>query len=355
MNLDNTYTQAVELLKQLIQTPSFSTEEDKTAGLIFDFLAQQEMNPKRYLNNVWAVASGYNAAKPTLLLNSHHDTVQPSPSYTRNPFAAVIEDGKLYGLGSNDAGGSVVSLLHTFCIMAKEELPYNLVIAITAEEERVSVNGISALLPELPEISFAIVGEPTQMNAAVAERGLMVLDCTSKGKSGHAARNEGDNALYHAVSDIQWFRTFRFPKVSPLMGELKMTVTQIQAGTQHNVIPAECSFVVDVRPTDCYKNEEIVKLISQHVKCEIKPRSTHLLASALSEEHCLAKTAKKLGIECYISPTTSDITRIPVPALKMGPGDSARSHTADEFIYVDEIQQGIDGYIRFLKALEPNS
>ncbi len=355
MSLENIYSQAVDLLKQLIETPSFSTEEDKTAELIFSFLESQKMNPKRYMNNVWAISPSYDDSKPTLLLNSHHDTVQPSSAYTRNPFAATVEDGKLYGLGSNDAGGSVVSLLHAFCLLAKEELPYNLVVAITAEEERVSVNGISALLPKLPKIDFAIVGEPTQMNAAVAERGLMVLDCLSKGKAGHAARNEGDNALYHAIDDIQWFRTYHFPKVSPLMGEVKMTVTQIQAGTQHNVIPAECSFVVDVRPTDCYKNEEIVELVRQHVKCEVKPRSTHLLASALSEKHCLMKTAKQLGMTCYISPTTSDITRIPVPALKLGPGDSARSHTADEFIYVDEIQQGIDGYLRFLKALNVNS
>lgn len=345
------HIQTVELLKQLIETPSFSTEEDKTADIIFNFLASQAYSPKRFKNNVWAQSPNYDAANPTILLNSHHDTVQPSSAYTRNPFEATVEDGKLYGLGSNDAGGSVVSLLQTFCLLAKEELPYNLVVAITAEEERVCINGISAVWPELPKIDFAIVGEPTQMKAAIAERGLLVLDCVSKGKAGHAARNEGDNALYHAVDDIQWFRTFRFPKVSPLMGEVKMTVTQIQAGSQHNVIPAECSFVVDIRPTDCYKNEEIVELVRQHVKCEVKPRSVHLLASAIDEEHCLVKTAKSLGIECYISPTTSDISRIPVPALKMGPGDSARSHTADEFIYVDEINLGIDGYVGFLKAI----
>lgn len=352
MSSANTYTQAIELLKQLIETPSLSTEEDKTADIIFSFLSSQGMNPKRFKNNVWAQSPGYDAAKPTLLLNSHHDTVQPSSAYTRNPFEATVEDGKLYGLGSNDAGGSVVSLLQAFCLLAKEELPYNLVVAITAEEERVSINGISALWPQLPKIDFAIVGEPTQMKAAIAERGLMVLDCIAKGKAGHAARNEGDNALYRAIDDIEWFRTYRFPKVSSLMGEVKMTVTQIEAGTQHNVIPAECSFVVDIRPTDCYKNEEIVEVVRQHVTCEVKPRSTHLLASALSEEHCLVRTAKTLGMECYISPTTSDISRIPVPALKLGPGDSARSHTADEFIYVDEIQQGIDGYVRFLKTLK---
>lgn len=352
---EHTYTQAIELLKQLIKIPSFSTEEDKTAEVIFDFLSAKKMNPKRFKNNVWAQSAGYDTTKPTLLLNSHHDTVQPSSAYTRNPFEATVEDGKLYGLGSNDAGGSVVSLLQAFCLLAKEELPFNLVVAITAEEERVCVNGISALWAEIPKIDFAIVGEPTQMKAAIAERGLMVLDCIAKGKAGHAARNEGDNAIYHAINDIEWFRAHRFDKVSPTMGEVKMTVTQIQAGTQHNVIPDACSFVVDIRPTDCYTNEELLAIIKQHVKCKLKARSTNLVASALSEEHCLVKTAKRLGLECYISPTTSDIARIPVPALKLGPGESARSHTADEFVYVDELRQGIDGYVRFLESLKLKS
>ncbi len=352
--MSNIYSQALDLLKTLISTPSLSTEEDKTAELIFDHMQQLGLKPKRYKNNVWAQTEGFDKAKPTLLLNSHHDTVSPSPDYTRNPFEPTVEDGKLYGLGSNDAGASVVSLTHAFAILSKEQLPFNMVLAITAEEERVSTNGIAALWNELPKIDFAIVGEPTKMQAAVAERGLMVLDCIAKGVSGHAARSEGDNAIHHAMDDMQWFRAFCFPKKSALMGDVKMTVTQVQAGTQHNVIPSECRFVVDVRPTDCYRNEEILQVIQEHVGCEVTARSTHLRASSIAESHPLVKTAQQLNIACYVSPTSSDITRIPVPSLKMGPGDSARSHTADEYVYIDEIKQGIDGYVRFLKTLNTN-
>jgi acetylornithine deacetylase len=257
----------------------------------------------------------------------------------------------LYGLGSNDAGGSVVSLILVFGELYDKKLPYNIILAITAEEETICINGISALWEHLGKIDFGIVGEPTKMQAAVAECGLLVLDCQAKGIPGHAARDEGDNALYHAVDDIQWFRFFHFPKISERMGKVKMTVTQIQAGTQHNVIPAECRFVVDIRPTDVYENIEIVGIIRQHVKSEVMPRSLHLQASLIDDGHILVKAAKQLGLECYISPTTSDISRIPVPCLKMGPGDSSRSHTADEFIYISDIQEGIEKYIKFLNKL----
>lgn len=343
--------EAIQLLKELIATPSFSGEEDGTATLLFNFMAQRQWQPQRYKNNVWAKNEHYNASKPTLLLNSHHDTVKPSPAYTRQPFEPTIDSAKLFGLGSNDAGASVVSLMQAFGALYNVNLPYNIVIAITAEEEAMCKNGISAVWSELPKIDFAIVGEPTLMQAAIAERGLIALDCVAKGVSGHAARNEGDNAIYHAVDDIQWFRTYRFPNVSKLMGEVKMTVTQITAGTQHNVIPAECKFVVDIRPTDAYTNKEIVDIVTAHVSSQVTPRSLHLQASAIDEQHVLVQTAKTLGINCYISPTTSDISRINVPALKMGPGDSARSHTADEFVYINEIENGIIRYIEFLNKL----
>lgn len=349
---DKPYTDALELLKQLIATPSLSGEEEGTAALLFDHLQEKGLNPQRYKNNVWTCCKHFDPAKPTLLLNSHHDTVAPSPDYTRNPFEPAIEDGKLYGLGSNDAGASVVSLIEAYAELSKQELSYNLVIAITAEEERIGINGISALWGQLPTIDFAIVGEPTLMQAAIAERGLMVLDGVAKGVSGHAARNEGDNALYHAIDDIQWIRSYQFPKESPLMGRVKMTVTQIQAGTQHNSIPAECKFVVDVRPTDCYSNEEILAEVKAHISANVTARSTHLRASSISQEHPLVKTAVALGMERYVSPTSSDITRLPVPALKLGVGNSARSHTADEFIYIEEVKQGITTYSSFLKELE---
>lgn len=339
----------IELLEKLISTPSFSGEEENTASIIAGFLNSRNVETHRFLNNIWAKNKYYSPEKPTLLLSSHHDTVKPATAYSRNPFVPAIESGKLYGLGSNDAGGSVVALLEIFCNFYEQQLPCNIIIAISAEEEAICKNGISALWPHLGKIDFAIVGEPTQMQAAIAERGLIVLDCISEGVSGHAARNEGENALYKAIDDILWFRTYRFPKVSEQMGEVKMTVTVINSGTQHNVVPSKCEFVVDIRPTDCYSNEEIVDIIQSNVKCRLTPRSLHLKASSISGEHILAKTAKKLNIPCYISPTTSDISRINVPAIKMGPGNSARSHTADEFIYIAEIEDAVGKYTAFLK------
>jgi acetylornithine deacetylase len=335
----------------LIFTPSFSGKEENTADLIYYFLQEHNVEAHRFLNNVWAKNKYYSPEKPVLLLNSHHDTVKPSPAYSRSPFDPEIEDGKLYGLGSNDAGGSVVSLLSVFCDLYEKQLPYNIVIAITAEEEAICKNGISALWQHLGKIDFALVGEPTEMKAAIAERGLIVLDCVTEGISGHAARDEGKNALYEAIDDIIWFKNYKFSNVSKLMGEIKMTVTVIHSGTQHNVIPSKCEFVVDIRPTDCYSNEEIVNIIRSNIKSHFTPRSLHLKASAISEEHILMKTVKNMDIPCYISPTTSDISRIHVPAIKMGPGNSVRSHTADEFIYLEEIESAVEKYGAFLKKL----
>jgi acetylornithine deacetylase len=341
----------IELLKKLITIPSFSGEEKEAADLICNFLNTRGVAIYRFLNNLWAKNKYYAPEKPVLLLNSHLDTVRPSPAYSINPFEPKIEDGKLYGLGSNDAGGSVVSLLSVFCDLYEKHLPYNIVIAITAEEEAICKNGISALWQHLERIDFAIVGEPTQMQAAIAERGLIVLDCVAEGVAGHAARNEGKNALYEAIDDILWFKNYKFPKTSKLMGEVKMTVTVIHSGTQHNVIPSKCEYVVDIRPTDCYENEEIVEIIKSNVKSHITPRSLHLKASAISEEHILVKTVKSLNIPCYISPTTSDISRIHVPAIKIGPGNSARSHIADEFIYIAEIETAVKQYKTLLEKL----
>jgi acetylornithine deacetylase len=341
----------IELLKKLISTPSFSGEEKDAADLIYNFLHTRGVTAYRFLNNVWAKNKYYSPGKPVLLLNSHLDTVRPSPAYSINPFEPEIKDGKLYGLGSNDAGGAVVSLLSVFCDLYEKHLPCNLVIAITAEEEAICKNGISALWPHLGQIDFAIVGEPTQMQAAIAERGLIVLDCVAEGVPGHAARNEGKNALYEAIDDILWFKNYKFPKVSELMGEVKMTATVIHSGTQHNVIPSKCEYVVDIRPTDCYANEEIVEIIKSNVKSRITPRSLHLKASAIPEEHVLVKTVKSLDIPCYISPTTSDISRIHVPAIKIGPGNSLRSHTADEFIYINEIESAVKYYKMIVEKL----
>lgn len=351
MNYTQQFEQAINLLKELIACPSFSGEEENTAGIIFNYLKENGVKVNRLKNNVWAQSYYYDPAKPTLLLNSHHDTVKPSSAYTKDPFAPTIESDKLYGLGSNDAGASVVSLLSVFTKLYKEKLNYNLVIAITAEEEAICKNGISFLWPHLGKIDCALVGEPTLMQAAIAERGLLVLDCKAIGKPGHAARNEGDNALYKAMDAIQWFRTYRFPETSEQMGEVKMTVTMINAGTQHNVVPGECTFTVDIRPTDKYKNIEIYRIVCDTINCEVVPRSLNLNASAISNSHPIVQTAHKLNIPTYVSPTTSDISRMDVPALKIGPGDSGRSHTANEYVKLSEIEEGIKLYEKFIISI----
>jgi acetylornithine deacetylase/succinyl-diaminopimelate desuccinylase-like protein len=343
---------AIDLLQQLITIPSFSKEEDKTAGLLMGFFSYHGMEAKRVGNNVWAKNKFFDASKPTLLLNSHHDTVKPNPSYSRDPYAASIENGKLFGLGSNDAGGPLVSLIMTFFnYYERPNLKYNLVLAATAEEEISGTGGIEMVWKELPAIDMAIVGEPTLMNFAVAEKGLMVLDCVTHGKAGHAAREEGVNAIYQSLKDIEWFRTYEFPKISESLGKVKMSVTVIHAGQAHNQIPSECKFTVDVRATDAYSLEEILATIQQHVQCDVKPRSLRLRPSGISKDHPLYKTGEKLGVTFYGSPTTSDKALIPVPSIKLGPGDSARSHSADEFIYLQEIEDGINGYIRLIENL----
>lgn len=345
--------EAITLLKELIQTPSFSKEEDQTAGIISRYLALKGVATSRVGNNVFAQNLFYDAAKPTLLLNSHHDTVRPNAQYTRNPFLAQIEDGKLYGLGSNDAGGCLVSLTAAFLYFyERNDLKYNVVLALTAEEEISGKNGIEYTLPFLPKIDCAIVGEPTLLQLAVAERGLLVLDCTAQGKAGHAARNEGENALYKALADIDWIRTWAFEKVSSLIGPVKMSVTVIETPNKtHNIVPAECSFVVDVRVNEFYTFEEILDTIQANIKSNVTCRSMRLRATAIALEHALVQAGMALGKKPYGSPTTSDKALMPFPALKVGPGDSARSHTADEFIYVDEIKEGIRFYIVLLKKL----
>ena len=350
-NLDARITEAVELLKQLIATPSRSRDEARTADLLHAFLAQRGAAPERLANNVWARAEGFDPARPTLLLNSHHDTVRPAASYTRDPYAPTVEDGKLYGLGSNDAGASVVCLLETFLTFRTRPLPFNLVLGISAEEECMGENGIRALLPALGKVDMALVGEPTGMQAATGERGLVVLDCTAHGRAGHAARDEGINALYIAADDIAWLRGYRFERCSPLLGPIRMTATQIEAGTQHNVVPAECRFVVDVRTTDAYTNEETVEIVRRHMRSEAVPRSTRIRASAVAPEHPLVGAAAALGVERFVSPTTSDMALMAFPSLKMGAGDSARSHTADEYVLRSEVEQGVEGYIRYIAEL----
>lgn len=346
------YTQAVELLKQLIAIPSFSREENLTADLIEIFLKDKGIQTHRKLNNIWAWNKHFDPAKPTILLNSHHDTVKPNSGYTRDPFAATVEDGKLYGLGSNDAGGCLVSLINVFLYFHdRENLKYNFCLATTAEEEISGVNGLELIIPELGKLDFGIVGEPTLMQLAIAEKGLMVLDCTTHGKAGHAAREEGENAIYKALTDIEWFRNYRFPKESEVFGPVKMSVTIINAGSQHNVVPASCVFTVDVRVTDAYRNEEVLEIIRQHVSCDVKPRSIRLKPSKIDKDHPIVQAGIKLGRTTYGSPTTSDQSLLDIPSLKVGPGDSARSHTADEFVYVDEIRKGIELYIKMLESI----
>ena len=346
------FQDALTLLQTLIAIQSFSKEESGTATAIEEFLKKHAVQSHRIGNNVIAKNKYFDAAKPTILLNSHHDTVRPNAGYTRDPFKAEIKDSKLYGLGSNDAGGPLVALIATFLhYYGRNDLMYNLVLAASAEEEISGTGGIESIWSSLQPIDFAIVGEPTLCDMATAEKGLMVLDCIAKGKPGHAAREEGINAIYLALKDIEWFRTFRFPKVSDKLGEMKMSVTIINSGTQHNVVPAECKFTVDVRVTDAYTLEEALHLIRSHVSSEVTPRSLRMRSSGISVDHPLVLSAKKMKLKLYGSPTTSDQALIPVPSVKIGPGDSARSHSADEYILVDEIEKGIDTYIKLLNNI----
>jgi acetylornithine deacetylase len=345
--------EAIQLLKDLIAIPSFSKQEDQTASLLGKFFGMKSMQTSRVGNNVFALNRYFDESKPTLLLNSHHDTVKPNPQYTRDPFSADEQDGKLYGLGSNDAGGCLVSLIAVFLYYyERQDLKYNLALAATAEEEISGTGGIEYALNYLPKIDCAIVGEPTQMQMAVAERGLMVLDCVSHGKAGHAAREEGENAISKAIKDIEWFNNYRFPKNSELLGPNKMSVTVIETENKaHNVVPGVCKFVVDTRINELYSFEEVLEIIKTNVKCEVTPRSTRLRSTSIKLDHPLVKAGGDIGRTYYGSPTTSDKALMPFPALKIGPGDSSRSHTADEFIFVDEIRQGIETYIQLIGKL----
>jgi len=342
----------IALLQQLISIPSFSREEEAAAVFLEKYIEEKGYVASRKENNIWLLSPGFDPSRPTLLLNSHIDTVKPVAGWTRDPFTPTIENGKLYGLGSNDAGASLVSLLHTFFYLTQHQQSYNLIFAASAEEEISGKKGLESLLQELPKINFAIVGEPTKMQLAVAEKGLMVLDCMTRGQAGHAARDEGENAIYKALSDIEWFRSYEFPQKSDLLGAVKMSVTQILAGTQHNVIPDRCTFVVDVRSNELYTNEEILAEICKQVSCEVLARSTRLGSTATPLQHAVVKRGRELNLNLIGSPTLSDQALMPFNSIKIGPGDSGRSHTADEFIILDEIDEAIKLYIQLLDGLK---
>jgi len=345
--------EAIELLRNLIATPSFSKEEDNSSALLRTFLDKHHVRAQQHLYNIWARNKYFDEGKQTILLNSHHDTVKPNKGYTIDPFTPTEKEGKLFGLGSNDAGGSLVSLIATFLYFYENEnLKYNLILAATAEEEISGHNGIEALLPLLGNIDLGIVGEPTQMQMAVAEKGLMVLDCIAHGKAGHAAREEGDNAIYKTMKDIAWFNSYKFDKISGLLGPNKMSVTVIETDNKaHNVVPAQCKYVVDCRVNELYTFEEMLDIIRSNVQSEIKPRSTRLRSSSIALDHPIVEAGLKMKRSYYGSPTTSDKALMNFPSLKIGPGDSARSHTADEYIYIDEIKQGIELYIQLLNEI----
>ena len=340
---------AVELLKRLIATPSTSREEAKAADIMQLAMEEYGLCCQRQGNNIWSIAPGYNKERTTILLNAHIDTVKPVKTWTRNPFSPEIEGDRLYGLGSNDCGGGLVSLLQVFRILYNKERDFNLVFLASAEEEVSGAGGISSALPLLPKIDFAIVGEPTGLQPAVAEKGLMVLDITARGKSGHAARGEGVNAIYRAIDDLCWLRSYRFKRVSEFLGPTVMNVTVINAGTQHNVVPDECRMVVDVRTNELYTNEEVFDFIRRHLSSEVRARSFRLHSSGISLEHPIVKRCLQMGMKPFGSPTLSDQALMPFASIKLGPGESARSHSADEFIKISEIGNAIDIYQKLLE------
>ncbi len=346
------YNDSIALLKMMIATQSYSKNEEELGDKICAFLDERDIVYNRDLNNIILKSPNWKRKNPVVLLNSHIDTVKASDKWTKQPFEPTEEDGCLFGLGSNDAGASVVSLLAAFRYLTSKEQPYNLMMVMSAEEEISGQNGIARALHALPSIDFAVVGEPTQMQMAVAEKGLMVLDCVAHGVAGHAARDEGENAIYNAMLDIEWFKCFIFPEPSNYLGNVKMSVTQINAGSQHNVVPDRCEFVVDVRTTDRYSNNEILDIINEHVNCEVNARSTRLNSSFTPAGHPMVVRGQQLGLSSYGSPTLSDQALMPFPTIKVGPGNSARSHTADEFIRLEEIKDGIDIYIKLLDGLE---
>lgn len=346
------YYEAIDLLKGMISRPSFSRDEANVADFLQDSWQKAGYGVSRKGNNLWIVSDGFDQGKPTILLNSHIDTVKPASGWVIDPFTPTEDDeDRLFGLGSNDAGASVVSLYEAFRILTEKEQPYNLIFLASCEEEVSGKNGIESALKELPPISFAIVGEPTGMRPAIAEKGLMVLDCVSIGKAGHAARNEGINAITLAMKDIGWFNSYQFPEKSELLGPVKMSVTIIHAGTQHNVVPDRCEFTVDIRANEFYSNERLFELIGQNVGCEIKARSFRLSSSRTDPDHPFVRRAVMMGKEPFGSPTLSDQALMRFPSVKIGPGDSARSHSADEFINGMEIREAIDMYVRLLDGL----
>lgn len=348
-----TNQETIQLLKQLITTASFSKEEAATASLIEQFLNARNIKTNRIKNNIWAINLHFDPSKKTILLNSHHDTVRPNKGYTLDPFSPIEQDGKLFGLGSNDAGGCLVSLIACFVhFYDKKTLPYNIVLVASAEEEISGVDGFELVLPLIPTIEFGIVGEPTLLEMAIAERGLMVLDVIATGRAGHAAREEGENALYKILPDLAWFKTHQFEKVSPLLGAVKMSVTVIETDNkQHNVVPSTCKMVVDVRVNELYSFEEILSTISENVQAQVTARSLRLRSTGIALDHILIKAGLAIGKGYYGSVTTSDKALMPFPTLKMGPGDSARSHTADEFIYIKELEEGVSTYIQLLSTI----
>lgn len=347
-----TAIQAYKLLQNMIEIPSLSREETAVADFLENYLENMGLEINRVGNNLFSISKDYSENKPTILLNSHIDTVKPSALWTKDPFKATEEDGKLYGLGSNDAGASVVSLICAFVKLTAKPQPYNLILGISCQEEVSGKEGMELLITQLPKVDFAIVGEPTQMKLAVAERGLMVVDCEAKGKSGHAAREEGINAIYEALDDIKWFKDYRFPKVSPVLGPVKMTVSILQSGTQHNVVPDSCKFTVDIRLNECYTHQEVFDTIQENIKSEAKARSMRLKPSSTDMEHPFVQAYLKTGGEVFGSSTLSDQALLSIPSVKIGPGDSARSHTADEYIRLSEIEEAIEMYTKLLDNLE---
>lgn len=351
MNIDQLTNQAFDLLKMMIAIPSFSRDEEQVSNLITDFLISKGYEVRRELNNI-ILQTKYDSSKPTILLNSHIDTVKAGTTWTKDPFQPTEEGETLFGLGSNDAGASVVSLFSAFEVLSKKEQAYNLIFLASAEEEVSGKNGVEYALTKLPKIDFALVGEPTEMQAAIAEKGLMVVDCVAKGVSGHAAREEGVNAIYKAMQDVQWVQEFKFPKVSKFLGPIKMSITVMNAGTTHNVVPDECKYVMDIRSNELYSNEEIFEILKENMIAEVSARSFRLNSSSIDKEHAFLKRCEAKGINMFGSPTLSDQSLMRFPSIKMGPGHSSRSHSADEFIKKSEIKQAIEQYIELLDGLK---
>lgn len=345
-------SEATTLLNSLIGIPSLSREEEAAADFLQNYIEETGIMTGRLGNNIWCISPMFDLNKPTILLNSHIDTVKPVNGWRKHPFTPKAENGKIYGLGSNDAGASVVSLFQAYRHLSTTEQAYNLIFLASCEEEVSGKNGIESVLPQLPPITLGIVGEPTEMQPAIAEKGLMVLDVTATGKAGHAARNEGDNAIYKVLDDIAWFRDYRFEKESPLLGPVKMSVTVINAGTQHNVVPDKCTFVVDIRSNELYSNEDLFAEIKKHISCDAKARSFRLNSSRIDEKHPFVQTAVKMGRVPFGSPTLSDQALMSFASVKIGPGRSSRSHTAEEYIMLKEIEEAIGLYLELLDGLE---